>query len=359
MRCVGVELGKRRYEVVVGPGALAELNLVSGRRRVAVVSEEPVAGLYGEQLLLALRQQGSDAELFLLPGGEAGKTLESIGSLCRAFASWGLLRGDAVVGLGGGVVTDTAGFAASCYHRGVAFVAAPTTLLGQVDAAIGGKTGVNLPEGKNLVGAFHQPIGVLADTSTLLTLAEREYRSGLGEVAKYAVLGDRALAGLLDPSGRRLLLQRHIPFLEEIVARCVKLKSEVVSADELETGGLRATLNLGHTLGHALESAGSYQLLHGEAVAIGLVFAAALAQALGRVGSELVSQVESLAVELGLPVRAPASASATELLGLMRRDKKSRGGLTFVLDGPRGVESVDEPSAEALSAAFRAVGVET
>lgn len=358
MRRVRVELGERSYEAVVGAGALGEVGRIAGGRRVAVVSEEPVAGLFGERLLLALAEQGSPAEVFLLPGGEAGKSLGHVESLCRSFASWGLLRGDAVLALGGGVVTDTGGFAAACYHRGVAFVAAPTTLLGQVDAAVGGKTGVNLPEGKNLVGAFHQPIGVLADTSTLLTLSEREYRSGLGEVAKYTFLGDRSLARLLDSSGRHLLRERHIPFLEEVVTRCVELKAGVVSADERETGGQRAGLNLGHTLAHALESASGYELLHGEAVAVGLVFATALAHALGRVGYDAVSQVESLVVELGLPARAPFSASAAELLRLMRRDKKSRGGLTFVLDGPEGVDLVDEPPAEALSTAFGAVGVQ-
>src|SRR5207248_10282570 len=187
-----------RYDIVVGSGVLGRVaGPLAGRPRVAVVSQESIPDRYADDVLAALHAAGTAAEIFLMGDGEEAKSLTTVGSLCRRFAAWGLLRGDAVVALGGGVVGDTAGFTAAAYHRGVACLQAPTTLLAQVDAAIGGKTGVNLPEGKNLVGAFHQPVGVLCDVATLASLPEREYRAGLGEVAKYAFMGDAELAATL------------------------------------------------------------------------------------------------------------------------------------------------------------------
>ncbi|MGH9165168.1 MAG: 3-dehydroquinate synthase, partial [Acidimicrobiales bacterium] len=256
--------------------------------------------------------------------GEAAKTLTTVEELCRGFAAWGLTRGDVVVAVGGGVVTDTAGFAAAVYHRGVAVVHVATTLLGQVDAAIGGKTGVNLPEGKNLVGAFWQPAAVLCDTDVLATLAPEEYRSGCGEVAKYHFLGGENLEDLDLP---------------ERVAACVRIKAAVVSADERE-GGRRATLNYGHTLAHALETAGGYGLRHGEAVAVGLVFAARLAERLGRVDDACIERHRAVVRGYGLPEALPPGSDPATLLRFMARDKKALGGLTFVLDGPVGVEVV-------------------
>jgi 3-dehydroquinate synthetase len=249
-------------------------------------------------------------------------------------------------------VGDTAGFTAAVYYRGVDVVQVPTTLLAMVDAAIGGKTAVNIAEGKNLVGAFHQPIGVLAEPEVLATLPEREYRSGLGEVAKYALIGDDFVTGNAEA-----LVARDPAALAEVVRRCVDVKADVVEADELERTGRRAVLNLGHTLAHALESAGGYGLLHGEAVAIGLVFAMRLAAALGRVDAGDVERAEGLVASLGLPAVAPSGCSAGDLVAIMERDKKSGGGLTFVLPGPNGIERVDDPPAEALRAAFAAVGV--
>jgi 3-dehydroquinate synthase len=292
--------------------------------------------------------------------GEEAKSLATVEDLCRRFAAWGLLRGDAVVALGGGVVGDTAGFAAAAYHRGVACLQAPTTLLAQVDAAIGGKTGVNLPEGKNLVGAFHQPVGVVADVATLATLPEREYRAGLGEVAKYAFMGDAGLtARLTSPDGAAALLARDPVALVDVVAACAAIKGAVVAADEHERTGLRATLNYGHTLAHALETAGHYDLLHGEAVSVGLVFASELAGALGRLDEKDVTRTREMLAALGLPVTAPAGVAATELVTLMRRDKKAAGGLTFVLPAPGGgpLERVDDPPAPAVERALAAVGV--
>jgi 3-dehydroquinate synthase len=346
------------YDVVVGSGALRELDaLVADRRRIAIVSQASVVDALRARLPWA---SGTDAgsDLVLMGEGEQAKTLGTIEYLCRSFASAGLLRGDAVVALGGGVVGDTAGFAAAVYHRGIAVVQAPTTLLAQVDAAIGGKTAVNLPEGKNLVGAFHQPVGVLADVDTLVTLPEREYRAGLGEIAKYALMpgGDR-VARVVDANAVPVLA-RDPEVLTDLVAACARIKAAVVAADPDERTGLRATLNYGHTLAHALETVAEYELLHGEAVAVGLVFAGALAGATERIDETAVARHREVVESLGLPAAAPDGVQATALLDVMRRDKKAKGGLTFVLPGADGLEVVHDPPAPALAVAFRAVGID-
>ncbi len=355
---VGVE---PPYSVVVGPGALGSVGaLVADRRRVAIVSQAEIAQRYAEPVRVSM---GARTEVFLMGDGETHKSLTTVEDLCRGFARWGLLRGDAVVALGGGVVGDTAGFAAAAYHRGVAVVQVPTTLLAMVDAAIGGKTAVNLAEGKNLVGAFHQPIGVVADTDTLASLAAREYRSGLGEVAKYALMFDVAAdpTGLVDVlrTGTTALVARDPALLADVVARCVAVKADVVAADPHERTGIRATLNLGHTLAHALEIAFEHRLTHGEAVAIGLVFAGALAGGCERVGVDVVDRFQAIPASLGLPVTVPdpESVTAAALLALMARDKKASGGLTFVLPGPRGLELVEDPPPAALRYAFESVGI--
>jgi 5-deoxy-5-amino-3-dehydroquinate synthase len=330
---VPVDLGDRAYDVLVGRGARHRLLevLPVGARRAAVVTQEQV----GVEV-----DPGVEHHTFVVGEGEDAKGLETVEDLCRGFARWGLTRADVVVAVGGGVVTDTAGFAAAVYHRGVAVVHVATTLLAQVDAAIGGKTGVNLPEGKNLVGAFWQPAAVLCDTETLETLPPEEYRSGLGEVAKYHFLGGGDLADLA---------------LDEKVARCVAIKAAVVAADERESGR-RAVLNYGHTLAHALETALGYQgLRHGEAVAIGLVFAAELARQLGRIDDERVTAHRRVVAGYDLPGRLPEGASPATLVELFARDKKAVEGVTFVLDGPNGVEPVQGVPGEAVDAALEAI----
>jgi 5-deoxy-5-amino-3-dehydroquinate synthase len=319
---VAVPLGARSYDVIVGRGArhrLAEV-LPAGAKRAAVVTQ---AGIEIDV------DPGVEHAVFTMPEGESAKSLATIEDLCRRFASWGLTRADVVVAVGGGVVTDTAGFAAASYHRGVAVVHVPTTLLGMVDAAIGGKTGVNLPEGKNLVGAFWQPSAVLCDTEAIATLPAREQRSGWGEVAKYHFLSGTDL-GALDT--------------DERIAACVQIKADVVAADEVESAGPtgRAVLNYGHTLAHALETAGRYDLRHGEAVAVGLVYAAELAFALGRIDAGRVARHREVVHGYGLPMALPEGVAADELVALMARDKKAVDGLTFVLDGPDGVEVVHD-----------------
>lgn len=338
MITVRVPLGARSYDVLVGHGARAELGalLPKSAQRVAVVTQRGIP--------LDI-DPGLPFERFEIGHGEEHKTLQTVESLCRGFAGMGLTRNDVVVSVGGGMVSDVAGFAAASWHRGVAVIHVSTTLVGMVDAAIGGKTGVNLPVvggvggvgGKNLIGAYWQPVGVICDLDALSTLPPREVRCGRGEMAKYHFLtGDDLLA---------------MPE-EERIARCVKIKADVVADDERE-GGRRALLNYGHTLAHALEIETDYSIAHGEAVAVGLVYAAHLANGLGRIDDDRVQHhydVVKGAYELATTL--PAGVSRESLVALMGLDKKKLvGGLTFVLDGPSGVEVVTGVSdSDALAA---------
>ena len=330
---VTVHAGGESYPVLVGAGVRGELadRLPPSVRRVAVVTQSAIPFAV---------DPGREHEVFTIGDGEQAKSLATVEDLCRSWSRWGLTRADQVVAVGGGLVTDVAGFAAAVYHRGVGVVHVPTTLLGMVDAAIGGKTGVNLPEGKNLVGAFWQPRAVLCDIDALATLPERERLSGLGEMAKYHFLtGDDLLALPLD----------------ERVAACVRIKADVVAADEREdlsnTRG-RATLNYGHTLAHALETGGRYDLRHGEAVAVGLVYAAELAHHLGRIDRSRVDEHRRVVAEYGLRPSLPEGVEPADLLTLMSRDKKAVDGLTFALDGPDGVEVVTGVEPAAATAAL-------
>jgi len=329
------------YEVVVGPGVRHRLAgaLPPGARRAAVVTQASVARHWTVATGLA-------EDVLTIPEGEEAKTLATVEDLCRAFSRSGLTRADVVVAVGGGVVTDAAGFAAAVYHRGVAVVHVPTTLLAQVDAAIGGKTGVNLPEGKNLVGAFWQPRAVLCDTDTLATLDDHELRNGLGEMAKYAFLGVDVVGA--DP----------LPPLAERVAASVRCKVAHLAGDERDLSGRRALLNYGHTLAHALEARAGYRLGHGEAVAVGLAFAARLARALGRVDDARVRVHDDVLARCGLATALPAGADPEALVAVMARDKKALAGLTFVLDGPRGPEVVAEVEPATVAATLAAMAAE-
>ena len=327
---VPVGLADRSYEVVVGDGVRHELarvvaETVPAARRAVVVTQEGID---------VAVDPGLPFEVVTVPDGESTKSLAQLEDLCRRFATSGLSRADVVVAVGGGVVTDLAGFAAASFHRGTAYVNVATSLLAQVDAAIGGKTGVNLPEGKNLVGAFWQPSAVLCDTGTLTTLPPREWASGRGEIAKYALLGiDTGFGGAPTAD---------LP-IEEQVARCAAIKAAVVAADERE-GDRRMLLNYGHTLAHALEASAfgddATDLRHGEAVAVGLVYAALLARRLGRIDDVRVDHHRAVVGAFDLATDLPAARDPDVLLGFMGRDKKAHGDLTFVLDGPRGVEVV-------------------
>ena len=331
---VDVPLGDRSYPVLVGAGArhqlasvLAETPLTARARRAAVVTQ-PGIGVDVDP--------GIGFDTFTIPDGEQAKELATVGELCSGFARCGLTRRDVVVGVGGGVVTDVAGFAAAVYHRGIAVIHVATTLLGQIDAAVGGKTGVNLAEGKNLIGAFWQPAAVLCDTSVLDTLPERELRAGLGELAKYHFIDSPAAERWLAMTDGGDLGALGI---DERVAACVDIKAEVVASDETESGR-RALLNYGHTLGHALEIAGRFDLRHGEAVAIGLRYAAVVARLLGRIDDDRVVAHERVLEAYGLDGALPAGIDHDEIIELFGRDKKAADGITFVLDGPRGLEVV-------------------
>ena len=332
MITVRVPLGGRSYDVLVGHGARHELAglLPPTARRAAIVTQDAIP---------IEVDPGLPTRTFPIGHGESHKSLATIEALCRGFAGFGLTRNDVVIGVGGGLVTDVAGFAAASWHRGVAVVHVSTTLVGMVDAAIGGKTGVNLAAvdgvgGKNLIGAFWQPSGVVCDLDALSTLPPREVRCGRGEMAKYHFLtGDDLLA--MDD--------------EERIARCVAIKAEIVSGDERETGR-RALLNYGHTLAHALEIETNYALAHGEAVAVGLIYAARLARHLGRIDDARVQQhYEVVGGSYELNTSLPDGVDPQRLIKLMGRDKKALGdGLTFVLDGRTGVEVVtDVPAGEA------------
>ena len=323
---ITVDLGDRRYPVLIGSGLLGgyDLSPFLEGPHCLVVTNEIVAPLYLERLKPSLG--GRSVEVLSLPDGEGHKTLASVERVLDALAGMRAGRDATVVALGGGVVGDTAGFAAACYMRGIGFVQVPTTLLAQVDASVGGKTGVNHREAKNLVGAFHQPRAVLIDTDVLDTLPEREFRAGLAEVIKHAVIGDANFFAWLE-ANVAALLARDAAALAEAVGHSCEIKAYVVAADEKEHG-TRALLNFGHTFGHAIEHALGYgEWLHGEAVAAGMVMAAALSG----VGSEAEERLRRLLQAAGLPV-APPDHCRDELRAAMDLDKKNRqGGLRFVL----------------------------
>ena len=348
---------ERGYDVLVGAGARAELAALvraaaPRARRAAIVTQEAIAGITADL------DPGVEHRRFLIGAGEVDKSLATVGRLCSAWSQWGMTRNDVVIAVGGGLVTDVGGFAAACYHRGIAVVYVSTTLLGMIDAAIGGKTAVNLPEGKNLVGAFWQPAGVVCDTDLLASMPPRERRSGLGELAKYHFLEPTVAAGAgayLPTAGPASLPLRDDAPLDVQVARCVALKAAVVAADERETG-LRATLNYGHTLAHALEIATQFDLMHGEAVAIGLVYAAELAFGLGRIDAARVAEHRQIIGAYDLPLSPPTGLDPAELVTLMGRDKKALDGITFVLDGPSGIEQVLGVERSAIDDALRRLG---
>ena len=323
---IDVRLPGREYPVLIGHGVVEDIAqfLPKSARKAVIITQSGIPA----NLALPI-----ESKTVIIGQGESTKSLATIESISQEFADMGITRNDVIIGVGGGMVTDIAGFAASTWHRGTPVVHVATSLLAMVDAAIGGKTGVNLPQGKNLVGAFWQPSAVFCDLDSLATLPERELRCGLGEVAKYHFLtGDDLLAMRLD----------------ERVARCVGIKGSFVEQDERESGK-RAFLNYGHTLAHALETVGNHQLAHGEAVAIGLIFAARLARALERIDDARVDYHELVVGQTySLQTRMPAGLDIDALLAAMARDKKALNGLTFILDSPQGLEIVAGISAEVV-----------
>ncbi len=336
MRTVRVSLAERSYRILVGGSLLGRLGMECARlglgRRCALVTDERVAPLHSAAALKSLVAAGFDPLLVTVPAGEKAKSLKVVGRCYDQFAAARLERKSFVVALGGGVVGDLAGFVAATYLRGVAFVQVPTTLLSQVDSSVGGKVGVNLPAGKNLIGAFYQPKLVLCDLDTLKTLPDREFRSGLAEVIKYGIIHDAAFFRRLERSLDRILA-RDPSELAAVVARCCAIKADVVGQDETESG-LRAILNYGHTIGHGLEAISSYgKYLHGEAISIGQVAASHLSAFRLGMPAKDVERIRSLLERAGLPVTVRLTPSQRrDLFSAMSLDKKvSAGEIKFVL----------------------------
>jgi 3-dehydroquinate synthase len=325
MRTIRVELGERSYSVIVGGGTLRHLGpsmRASGLDgRALLVTEPRVAGLHGGPAADSLRSAGFEVTPAGLPEGESAKTLEAVASLVDRMIAAAIPRSAVLVALGGGALSDAAGFAAATYHRGIAHVLVPTTLLAQADASVGGKVAVNRGPAKNVMGAFHQPRLVVCDTALLETLPEEEFRSGIPEIVKHAVIGDPALFGILE---ERLgaILARDASALEEIVARSIAVKARIVASDERDRG-LRAALNFGHTFAHAVESAEGFRhRRHGEALSVGIVAACRLSVRVGLLAASEALRIEGLLARFGLPVRA-ADLGADTVLNRLIYDKKA------------------------------------
>ncbi|HEX3760577.1 MAG TPA: 3-dehydroquinate synthase [Kofleriaceae bacterium] len=355
MSAIAVRSASHPYEVRIGAGALRELGArlraVAPAARAAVVADARIAGSLGAIVERSLRDAGYEVALRSLAGGEAGKTLDEVRALYGWLIDHRLERGQPIVALGGGVIGDTVGFAAASYLRGVPLVHCPTTLVAMTDSCIGGKVGVNLPQGKNLVGAFHPPVLVVIDVDALGSLPDRELRCGLAECVGHAVIGDAALFDWIE---RRLadLMQRRPDALEELIRRNVAIKARIVMADEREHG-MRALLNLGHTFGHAIEASLDYQhYQHGEAVALGLIAAARTAQSIGHCGAEVAPRIEALLAAIGLPTGSDALPPTPVLMAAMRRDKKRAGDqLRLVLPREIGDVSLEAGVPDAAIAA--------
>lgn len=356
---VHVKLHHSEYEIRIGPGLTAAVGehltqLITQHRplrRVIVITDVNVEHLCARPITSVLKACGVNVDILVVPAGEKSKCLEEAQRLWNKLLELGTDRQTIVVAVGGGVVGDLAGFVAACYARGIAYVQVPTTLLAQVDSSVGGKVGVNLPQAKNMVGAFWQPAAVLIDIKTLDTLPEREYYSGLAEVVKYGVILDADFFSRLERDVAALISRQGV-VLRDVITRCCRLKADIVEADEREETGHRTILNYGHTFAHALEAiTGFGELLHGEAVSIGMMYAARLAQQLKRVDAEFVRRQELLLMSLNLPVTLPV-IDIHEMLAVMMRDKKNDAGkLRFVLPTQLGnVELVNGIDSTAVRA---------
>ena len=326
---VKINLGERSYSIMIGPGELNNLGAIvasTGKSaRVALVSNPTIAKYYADAAIRSLQSADISAELITVPSGERFKTLHTVQKIYDALVSMKMDRGCALVALGGGVIGDMVGFAAATYMRGIDFYQVPTTLLAQVDASVGGKTGVDLPQGKNLVGAFHQPRAVIIDTLTLNTLPARELRSGLAEVVKHGIIYDQGFYSFLDSHAKELLAKNE-KYLSEAIRRSVEIKRDVVEKDERESG-LRAILNYGHTVAHAIEVLSGYgKYRHGEAISIGMVTEALLGENEGLAPGGTADAVANMLAKMRLPVDMDDSLSTSDMVRAIELDKKALGG---------------------------------
>ncbi|MCP3964843.1 MAG: 3-dehydroquinate synthase [Lentisphaerae bacterium] len=333
MENLKVQLEERSYDIIIAAGVLKKVNEVladfAAARRCLIVTDSNVQPLYESTLKLGLAEIGAETADYVYPAGEEHKTPETVVDICRKGVRSGLDRKSLIVALGGGVCGDMAGFAAAMYMRGIGFIQIPTTLLSMVDSSVGGKTGTDLPEGKNLIGAFWQPQIVVIDPETLKTLPAEEVCCGLAEVVKYGMILDEEFFSLLEKNIDKLK-SLDMGFYTKIIRRCCELKAEVVSKDERE-GGLRAILNYGHTFGHALELLSNFEVAHGKAVSMGMAIAAELAADTGRISKELAERQNALLKKLDLPVKAPAGFDAEEVYNAMMQDKKTLGKIIRVV----------------------------
>ena len=333
MELVRVELRERSYTIMIGNQILErigkELKPLDIRRKIGVVTNTRISRLYGNTVLRSLKKNGFDPMILQVPDGERYKSLASAEQLYDRLVQKKFERSSALIALGGGVIGDLTGFVAATYQRGIPFIQVPTTLVAQVDSSIGGKTAVNHKMGKNLIGVFYQPKLVYSDVGVLSTLPDRELRSGMAEVVKYGVIADENFFSFLETESDRIL-RRDTDNLLKVVKQSSKIKAEVVQQDEHE-GGLRQILNYGHTIGHALETVTGYRLAHGEAISIGMVYAAKLSERLGLCRSDVVSRQIALLKAFGLPVSLP-KVQAIDIFECMERDKKVKDGkIHFVL----------------------------
>lgn len=322
------------YDILIGRGLLGELapllTAACPAARYAVITDSHVGKLYGQQVVARCHDATLQAQLFEFPAGESNKTRETWTSLCDRMLAARLGRDGAVLALGGGVVGDLAGFVAATYLRGIPYVQLPTTLLAMIDSSIGGKTGVDVPSGKNLLGAFHQPRRVVADLDLLGTLPPSQLAAGVAEAVKHGVIADADYFAFLERE-RDGVTAQHADTLEHLVRRSVEIKADVVAADERETGR-RAILNFGHTVAHAIEATAQFAALHGEAVAIGMAYEARLAEALGIAAAGTATRIRRLLERYGLPLELPAGAAVDDVVAAMQVDKKGRaGGVRFAL----------------------------
>ncbi len=328
---VTVGLGNRSYPISISRGQLTKIGTDIAARKIGnrfcVISDDQVAGLYGEVLMQSLLEKGLAAELLTFPHGEASKKLETIGTLASQLAGIGFDRGDALVALGGGVTGDITGFLASIYMRGIPFIQVPTTLLAQVDSSVGGKTGVDIPEGKNLIGTFYQPQAVYIDPDVLSTLPDQELLGGLAEVIKYGVIWDKEFFDFLS-ANRKAILALEDSALLPLLARCCEIKAQVVEEDERESG-LRRILNFGHTIGHAVEAASNFTLIHGLAIAIGMRAASDIAVLCKLCPPGDAEAVRRILEDFGLPVEIPSELDRKAIRRFLLTDKKTVGGRVF------------------------------
>jgi 3-dehydroquinate synthase len=336
MKSVRVHLGDRSYSISIGKGALGKLGPAARRffpgGRALIVTDRNVAPLLGPGAMRALGRAGVEAALYAVPAGERSKSIAQLSKIFDKLAALRMDRGCGIVALGGGVVGDLAGFAAAAYLRGLPYIQVPTSLLALVDSAVGGKTAVDHPSGKNLIGAFYQPVAVAADMGALATLPERHFRAGLAEVVKHAAIADSRLFSFLEKNAAKII-RRSAKTMEHIVALNCRIKARVVEADEREAG-VRMTLNFGHTLGHAVEFLAGYssRMYHGEAVAVGMAAAARLSASAGECDPEAAERLIGLMERFGLPVRLKNPPPIRALRAALARDKKTQKGLPkFVL----------------------------